>query len=96
MAIETILVFLLAFMGMMGGFTLAAFRMRLRSREHRAELEAKVENPRMTELLEDLAEQIRALHEGQAELQERLDFTERLLVANRDAEQPADTPEPES
>lgn len=78
-------------MGMIGGFVLAAIRMRLKHKENLAR-GADPEIERLADAVDALTDQVRLLTEDTAELQERLDFTERLLTSRKEGEERAHTP----
>lgn len=79
--------------GMIGTFILTGIRMRLKHKENLA----RVSDPdleRLVDAVETLADQVRVLTEDTAELQERLDFTERLLTSQKHGGAPAPSTTP--
>jgi len=69
-----------------GSMILAGFRMRMGHRERMAQMEVGVQDNGMHEVLETLRHQVETLSEDLTELNERMDFTERLLTQGRQAD----------
>lgn len=70
---------LLALLGV-GTFTLLGMRMWLRHRIERQRMAGSEDVDRMVDAIDRLHEQIQAMREEMGELQERVDFAERLLA----------------
>ena len=66
-----------------GGMVLTGFRMRMGHRERMAQLEAGGRDDGKDEILDTLRHQVDTLSEEVTELNERMDFTERLLTQGR-------------
>ncbi len=69
-----------------GGMILAGFRMRMGHRERMVQLEAGGRDDGKEEVIETLRHQVETLSEEVTELNERMDFTERLLTQGRPAD----------
>ena len=81
----------LAILGL-GTFILIGVKMRI---DYKLKLREMPESPdmdRLTEVTERLYDDVQSLREGMVDLQERVEFTERLLTTGRAQEQEADTP----
>jgi hypothetical protein len=69
-------------MGMIGSFVLIGMRMRIQAKKPGAQVDLE-ELERLSEAVEGLTEQVRALSDECSDLGERVDFTERLLTQGR-------------
>ena len=77
--------------GLIGTFVLLGMRMRMRHKETLAGSAGREELDRLADSVDHLNDQVEQLSADTTELQERLDFAERLLTA---PEEPAATPTP--
>lgn len=80
-------------LGLVGSFVLIGFRMRMRHKENLAGRADHDEVDRLADAVEALTEQVEHLTGETADLQDRLDFAERLLAKPRtEVESPSPTP----
>lgn len=80
---------LLALVGM-GTFALLGMRMWLRHKIERSRLSGADDVDRLVEAIDGLHEQTRLMREDLTELQERVEFAERLLTRGNAADAPQD------
>ena len=78
-------------LSLIGSFVLIGIRMRLKHKETLARA-SEPELERLVDAVETLADQVRVLTEDTAELQERVDFTERLLTNSKHGTARSETP----
>lgn len=77
--------------GLIGSFVLIGLRMRWKHKEHQLGSAGGEEIERLADAVEVLTEQVEHLSSETADLQERLDFAERLLTKPAEPE-PSTTP----
>ena len=75
----------------LGAFSLAGYRMHLNAKI-RLKKGAHEDNDRANEVVEQLEDQVRLLRDEIGDLQERMDFAERLLISGRQEREPSHTP----
>lgn len=69
-------------MGMIGSFVLIGMRMRIQAKRPTAQVDLE-DIERLSDAVEGLTEQVRALSDECSDLGERVDFAERLLIQGR-------------